>query len=164
MMDIRKLGAKAGALLKERGETIAVAESSAGGLIAASLLSVPGASAYFLGGGVVYTAAARQALVGISQHEMDERGLHGAMEPYAVLLAERLKACHGAVWGLAETGASGPLGNRYGDPAGHTALAISGPYSGTRIFQTGSGDRVANMWAFAVAAFSLLAEALEFSE
>ena len=96
--------------------------------------------------------------------DMDERGLRGAMEPYAALLAERLKASHGAVWGLSETGASGPSGNRYGDPAGHTALAISGPYCGTRIFQTGSGDRVANMWAFAVAAFSLLAEALESSE
>ncbi|MBO43128.1 MAG: damage-inducible protein [Rhodospirillaceae bacterium] len=161
MTDIQTLGAKAGALLKERGETIVVAESSAGGLISASLLSVPGASAYFLGGGVVYTSEARQALVGISQDEMDERGLRGAMEPYAELLAERLKNSHGAVWGLSETGASGPSGNRYGDPAGHTVLAISGPYCKTRTFQTGSRYRVANMWAFAVAAFSLLGEALE---
>lgn len=161
MGDIATLGAKAGTLLKERGETIAVAESSAGGLVAASLLAVPGASAYFLGGGVVYTAAARQALVGLSQYEMDEKGLRGAMEPYAVLLAERLKASHGADWGLAETGASGPSGNRYGDPAGHTALAVCGAYSETRVLQTGSADRVENMWAFADAAFSLLIEALE---
>jgi len=161
MTDLQKLGAKAGALLKERGETIAIAESSTGGLISASLLSVPGASAYFLGGGVVYTAAARQALVGISQDYMDERGLRGAMEPYAALMAERLKASHGAVWGLSETGASGPSGNRYGDPAGHTAMAISGPHCETRVLQTGSEDRVANMWAFADAAFLLLVEALE---
>lgn len=161
MGDIAILGAKVGALLKERGETIAVAESSAGGLIAASLLAVPGASAYFLGCGVVYTAAARQALVGLSQDEMDEKGLRGAMEPYAALLAERLKASHGADWGLAETGASGPSGNRYGDPAGHTALAVCGAYSETRVLRTGSDDRVENMWAFADAAFSLLVEALE---
>lgn len=161
MGDITTLGGKAGGLLKERGETIAVAESSTGGLISASLLAVPGASAYFLGGGVIYTAAARQALVGLSQAEMDEKGLRGAMEPYAALLAQRLKTTHGADWGLAETGASGPSGNRYGDPAGHTALAIDGTYSDTRVLQTGSGDRIENMWAFADAAFSLLIEALE---
>ncbi|MBL22882.1 MAG: damage-inducible protein [Rhodospirillaceae bacterium] len=161
MPDIATLGAKAGALLKERGEKIAIAESSTGGLISASLLAVPGASAYFLGGGVIYTAAARQALVGLSQADMDEKGLRGAMEPYAALLAERIKTAHGADWGLAETGASGPSGNRYGDPAGHTALAVSGAHAETRVLQTGSDDRVENMWAFADAAFSLLIEALE---
>ena len=161
MAGIEQMGAKAGALLKERGETIAVAESSTGGLVAASLLAVPGASAYFFGGGVIYTASARSALVGISQEEMDQKHLRGAMEPYAALLAARLKESHGAVWGLAETGASGPSGNRYGDPAGHTALAITGPYSETRILQTGNADRVANMWAFADAALALLVEGLE---
>jgi nicotinamide-nucleotide amidase len=110
---------------------------------------------------VIYTAAARKALVGLTQDDMDAKGLRGAMEPYAALIAERLKTAHGAVWGLAETGASGPTGNRYGDPAGHTAMAVSGPVSETRVLQTGSDDRVGNMWAFADAALSFLVEALE---
>ncbi len=100
-----------------RRETIAVAESSTGGLIAAALLAVPGASAYFLGGAVVYTKSARAALLGITDADMS--GLRAATETYALMIARRMRERHGAVWGLGETGATGPTGNRYGDPAGH---------------------------------------------
>jgi PncC family amidohydrolase len=95
-----------------RHETIATAESSTGGLIAAALLAVPGASAYFLGGAVVYTELARAALLGIGDAEM--QGLRSATETYALLLARRVRARHAAVWGVGETGATGPTGNRHG--------------------------------------------------
>ena len=99
-------------------ETIAIAKSSTGGLIAATLLAVPGASAYFLGGAVVYTKVSRTALLGIGDADM--AALRPATEAYALLVARRMRERHGAAWGLGETGATGPTGNRYGDPAGHT--------------------------------------------
>lgn len=147
-----------GARLKARGETVAVAESSAGGLIAAALLAVPGASAYFLGGAVVYTKQARGALLGITDAEMT--GLRSSSEPYALLLARTVRARLGADWGFAETGAAGPSGNRYGDAAGHSCLAIAGPVERVITLETGMSDREANMRAFAAALFRLAAEAL----
>ncbi len=147
------------ARLKQRGETIAVSESSTGGLISAALLAVPGASAYFLGGAVVYTRQARDALLGISDKEMT--GIRSASEPYAALAARTVRERHGATWGLAETGATGPSGNRYGDPAGHTCIAVAGPTARTLMLRTGSADRQANMRAFAVKALETFLEALE---
>jgi len=141
-----------------RRETIAVAESSTGGLIAASLLAVPGASAYFLGGAVVYTKAARAALLDIGDADME--GLRPATEAYALLIAERMRKRHGAVWGLGETGATGPTGNRYGDPAGHTCIAVVGPAERAIMLRTGSADRLANMEAFAKRALELLIEVI----
>ena len=146
----------AAALLKQAGATLAVAESSAGGLISAALLAVPGASAYFLGGAVVYTRQARRALLDIGDEAM--AGIRPASEPYALLLARTARQRFGAVWGLAETGATGPTGNRYGDPAGHACIAISGPVERALTIATGSADRVANMREFARAALALLCE------
>jgi PncC family amidohydrolase len=145
------------ARLVARRETIAVAEGSAGGLIAAALLAVPGASAYFLGGAVVYTKAARETLLEIGAADM--AGLRPASEPYAALLAERMRQRLGATWGLAEAGAAGPTGNRYGDPAGHTCIAVAGPAARVITLRTGSADRHANMLAFAARALALLGEA-----
>jgi nicotinamide-nucleotide amidase len=139
-------------LLVARRETIAVAESSAGGLIAASLLAVPGASAYFLGGAVIYTREARRALVGITDEQM--RGLRSSSEPYATLLAVTVREKHGATWGLSETGAAGPSGNRYGDAAGHACFAINGPYTKVWTLETGNDDRPANMRRFAMTAIA----------
>ena len=141
-----------------RRETIAVAESSTGGLVAAALLAVPGASAYFLGGAVVYTKAARAALLGIGDAEM--AGLRPATEAYASLLARRIAERHGARWGLGETGATGPTGNRYGDPAGHSCIAVTGPFTGAITLRTGRAERLANMAAFASGALEMLVEAI----
>ncbi len=146
------------ALLKQRKQTIAVAESSAGGLLSASLLAIPGASAYFLAGAVVYTKPARTLLMGISDDQM--RGMRSSSEPYAQLLARTSRERYATTWGLAETGASGPTGNSYGDAAGHTCIAISGPFEKVTTLETGSNDRLANMRAFTVAALLLLEEAL----
>ncbi|MBU8547116.1 MULTISPECIES: CinA family protein [Roseomonadaceae] len=151
-------GEAVGALLKARRETVAVAESSAGGLVSASLLAVPGASAYFLGGAVVYTATAREQLLGITATEM--AGMRSSSEPYAMLLARTLRTRFGTVWGIAETGASGPSGNRYGDAAGHSCLAISGPVEVVVTLETGHGDRAANMRAFGVALLDLFEKSL----
>jgi PncC family amidohydrolase len=141
-----------------RHETIAVAESSTGGLIAAALLSVPGASAYFVGGAVVYTKVARLALLGIGDAEM--AGLRPSTESYAQLNARRMRERHGATWGLGETGATGPTGNRYGDAAGHTCIAVAGPIERAITLETGSADRQANMDAFTKRALELLYEAI----
>ena len=149
-----------GARLKERGETIAVSESSTGGLISAALLAVPGASAYFLGGAVVYTRQARKALLGIGDKEMVAAGIRSASEPYAALGARAIRERHGATWGLAETGATGPSGNRYGDPAGHACIAIAGPAEHVLTLRTGSSDRGANMQAFAAKALETLLEVI----
>jgi len=137
-----------------RRETIAVAESSTGGLISASLLAVPGASAYFLGGAVVYTRDARRLLMDISDDAM--RGLRSASEPYAKLLAEQARRRFATDWGLSETGATGPSGNRYGDAAGHSCMAIAGSASNVITLETGSNDRQANMLEFARTALNLL--------
>ncbi len=144
--------------LKLRRETIAVAESSTGGLISASLLAVPGASAYFLGGAVVYTRQARRALVSIPDAAM--AGIRSASEPYAALLARTVREQHGATWGLSETGATGPTGNRYGDPAGHSCIALAGPVERAVTLRTGDSDRRANMHAFAVKALETLLAAI----
>ena len=152
------VAARVGEKLKARGETIAVAESSGGGLIAAALLAVPGASAYFLGGAVVYTLQARENLAGITKEQM--AGKRSSSEPYAQLLAVSLRDKVGATWGLAETGAAGPTGNRYGDPAGHTCVAVAGPSEAVLTYRTGSDDRAQNMRVFALKALETLDEAL----
>jgi nicotinamide-nucleotide amidase len=146
------------ALLKARKQTVAVAESSAGGLISAALLAVPGASAYCLGGMVLYTRQSWDAL-----RDFDEKLLEGyrsATEQNALIRARLIRDRFGASWGLGETGAAGPTGNRYGDPAGHACLAVSGATEKVITLKTGSKDRLANMHAFSAAALGLLEECL----
>lgn len=145
-------------VLRERKETVAVAESSAGGLITASLLAVPGASAYCLGGVVIYTRQAWDAL-----RDFDEKLLHGARsatEVNALIRARFIRERFGASWGVGETGATGPTGNRYGDPAGHACLAVSGRTERAITLRTGSSERLANMHAFAAATLQLLEASL----
>jgi len=159
MNDHNDLGKAVGALLKERKQTIAVAESSAGGLINAALVAVPGASAYYLGGGIIYTKIGREALMGIAREEV--KGMRSASEPYAQLLAKRVREKLGATWGLSETGASGPTGNAYGDAPGHACIAVSGPREAVITVETGGADREANMREFARRALELLATCLQ---
>ena len=154
MQTLLPLAQEVALLLKARRETIAVAESSAGGLIAAALLTVPGASAYFLGGAVVYTRKAREQLMQLPREAVT--GMRSASEPYALLLARTSSARFGASWGLAETGAAGPTGNPYGDAAGHSCIAIAGLAEEALTLETGSANRLANMRAFAAAALQLL--------
>ena len=158
MTELPAVAQKIAALLIERKETVAVAESSAGGLISAALLAVPGASAYFLGGGVIYTQAARRALLQVNDDAV--KGIRSSTEAYAQVKARTIRERLGATWGLSETGAAGPSGNRYGDAAGHACLAVAGPVERVITLETHSDDREANMWAFARAALELFETAL----
>jgi PncC family amidohydrolase len=149
---------RVGMLLKARGETVAVAESSSGGLLSAALLAVPGASAYFLGGAVVYTAKARTKLLDIPREAVS--GMRSASEPYALLLARTARERFQSTWALSETGAAGPTGNPYGDAAGHSCIALAGPVERAITLETGQVGRVENMRAFARAGLELLLGAI----
>src|SRR3981189_2952046 len=154
MKELIGIAEQIAAKLVERKQTIAVAESSTGGLISAALLAVPGASAYFLGGAVVYTRDARRLLMDIPDDAM--KGIRSASEPYAKLLATPAGQRLSTDWGLSETGATGPTGNRYGDAAGHSCMAVAGPAAAVFTLETGSGERQGNMQAFAKTALELL--------
>lgn len=158
MKDVYEAGARVGALLKERGETVAVAESSAGGLVSAALLAVPGASAYFLGGGVIYTREARRVLLGLPD---EQTRMRGATEEYAQLVARTIRQNLDTTWGLSESGATGPTGNRYGNDAGHACFALAGPVERATTLETGIADREENMRRFAIAALEYLEAALK---
>ena len=158
MDSLLPLAKKIGEKLKARKETVGVSESSSGGLVSAVLLAVPGASAYFLGGAVVYTRLARRVLLQIPDAAV--AAIRPASEEYALLLARAVRARFDATWGLAETGATGPTGNRYGDAAGHACLAVAGPVERAVTLETSSSDRPGNMRTFTVAALDLLARAL----
>jgi PncC family amidohydrolase len=156
--DLIPLAETIAARLKARRESIAIAESSTGGLIAAALLAVPGASAYFLGGAVAYTRQAKRLLLGLDEAALT--AFRPATEPHALVLAHGAQARFAASWGLGETGAAGPAGNRYGDPAGHTCLAVAGSVERALTLETGSSGRLGNMHAFTRAALELLADAI----
>jgi nicotinamide-nucleotide amidase len=154
MRDLTSMASSVATLLKTAQQTVAVAESSAGGLISAALVAVPGASAYYLGGGVIYTQASRQGLLRVSDEAL--AGMRASTEPYALLKARTVREQLGATWGLSETGASGPTGNHYGDAAGHACIAVAGPVERVITLETGKMEREDNMWTFAKAALDLL--------
>ena len=156
MPDLTSVSESIGALLKETGESLAVSESSCGGLISATLVAVPGASAYYVGGSVVYTRAAQQGLLDVPESAME--GIRASSEPYAELNARTIRERLGTTWAVSETGASGPTGNRYGDSAGHACIAVAGPVEKAITVETGDDNREDNMWVFAKAALDLLEE------
>jgi len=158
MKELVGIAEQIAAKLVERKQTIAVAESSTGGLISAALLAVPGASAYFLGGAVVYTRDARRLLMDIPDEAM--KGIRSASEPYAKLLASQMRQRFSTDWGLSETGATGPTGNRYGDAAGHSCMAVEGLKEAVFTLATGNADRQANMQVFAKTALNFLLQNL----
>ena len=158
MKELVAIAEQIAARLIERKQTIAVAESSTGGLISASLLAVPGASAYFLGGAVVYTRDARRILMDIPDDAM--KGVRSASEPYAKLLASQIRQRFSTDWGLSETGATGPTGNRYGDAAGHSCMGVAGAEASAMTIETGNSDRFDNMHVFASTALNFLLQNL----
>ncbi len=162
MTDLSSVAASVGQLLKDRGDTIAVSESSCGGLLSASLVAIPGASAYYLGGAVVYTHTSRKGLLGVPDDAME--GMRASTEEYAALKAAAVRELLGATWGLGETGASGPAGNRYGDDAGHACIAVSGPVERVITVETGDSDRERNMRVFATRALALLEQCINESQ
>ena len=154
MPDLSSMAASVGALLKESNQTLAVSESSCGGLLSACLVAIPGASAYYRGGAVVYTRLAQRGLLQVPDSAMT--GIRASSEPYALLNARTVRESLDTTWALSETGASGPTGNSYGDSAGHACFAVTGPVERAITMETGDANREANMWVLAKAAFDLL--------
>ena len=159
MATLTEMSSSLGELLKSTGQTLAVSESAGGGLISATLVAVPGASAYYVGGVVVYTRIAQRGLLQVPDQAME--GIRASSEPYAILNAKTVRESLGTTWALSETGASGPTGNRYGDSAGHSCIAVAGPVERAITVETGDSDREANMWKFAAAALELLEECVK---
>ncbi len=159
MPELNATAASVGALLKEKGQNIAVSESSCGGLLSACLVSIPGASAYYVGGVVSYTRTAQKGLLQVPDETM--ANMRASTEEYALLNAKAVQQALGTTWALSETGASGPTGNRYGDASGHACIAVVGPVEKAITVETGSTDREANMWEFAKAAFNLLEQCVK---
>jgi len=158
MENLTELTRTLGAALIASKRTVGVAESSAAGLISAALLAVPGASAYFLGAAVVYTRQSRRLLLDIPDAALD--GMRPSTEPYALMMARTARERFTSTWALAETGATGPTGNRYGDAAGHSCIAVAGPFEQAMTLETGKADRLDNMHAFTAAALDFLLKAV----
>ena len=162
LQDLLPQAERIAAKLKARKETISVGESSTAGMISAALLAIPGASAYFIGGAVVYTRQSRTELLRVTEAEMAAlAGITPSTEPYALLFARKIKERLDTTWAVGETGTAGPTGSRYGHAAGHSCVAVIGP-NGERALtvETGKDDRVDNMRAFSIAALDLLEKAL----
>ncbi|HYB91688.1 MAG TPA: CinA family protein [Candidatus Binataceae bacterium] len=159
MQELLSRAERIGAILKQRKETLAVAESSAGGLISASMLSVPGASAYFIGASVTYTRQSMRGLLNMTDENF--AGMRGLTEPTALALARAVHRLLSPTWAISEMGAAGPTGSRYGDAPGKTAIAVVGPSERSIVIETGSADRVANMRSFAAAALDLFEQILK---
>lgn len=148
------LAEEAAALLKQRRETLAVSESSVGGLVSAALIAQPGASAFFLGSTIIYTREAGRVLrVGKA---IDLKGLEPMTPAFVQALAVGFRHQMGSDWATSEMGASGPAGSPYGPKPGTACIAISGPVSKGLFIETKSDDRAGNMRAFGHAQLTLL--------
>jgi nicotinamide-nucleotide amidase len=159
LQDLLPQAERIAARLKSKNETISIAESSTAGMISAALLAIAGASAYFMGGAVVYTRQSRAALLAVTDQELT--GITPSTEAYALLFARKIRGKLATSWSIGETGTAGPTGSRYGHAAGHSSIAVIGP-SGERSMtvETGKADRVDNMRTFSIAALDLLEKAL----
>ena len=158
MQELVDIAERVAAILTSRKHTITIAESSTGGLISAALVAIPGASAYFLGGAVVYTRQSRRLLLDLPDTALED--MRPSTEHYALLMARTVQKQFSATWALAETGATGPTGNRYGDAAGHSCIAVAGASERAITLETGSADRLANMHTFASTALGFFLDTL----
>ena len=161
MEELLEIAKKVSVKLTEREETVSVIESSSGGLISSSLLAQPGASAYYIGGQVVYTAKSIRGVTGLRLRDLKEKNIRSSSEPFALLLGEKGIEIYGTDWCITETGAAGPSGNGYGDPPGYSCFAISGHKSISSFVNTNSDNRQENMIHFSCAALNLLLSNLD---
>ena len=145
-------------VLRKSSASVAVSESAAGGLISAALVAIPGASDFYKGGMIVYTSSGRDVLFG---GDPPPKNLRGATEEFAKVQAVRAKHLYQADWGIGETGATGPLGNPYGDPPGFGWVACSGAVEASFRLSTGIEERESNMYTFAIAALELTVQTIK---
>jgi PncC family amidohydrolase len=158
MESLMPLAGEVAELLKKRGETVALSESSMGGLVSAALVAQAGASAFYLGSTVIYTRGAARALYDLKGPPAPD--VKPLTEPYVAAMAEVVREKFGATWALSEMGASGPSGSPYGPGPGTAVIGLAGPRPASITVSTGSADRVANMRAFGEAALRLILETL----
>lgn len=144
--------------LKQSNQTVSVAESSTGGLIAANLLSIPGASSYFIGGTVVYTLKSRRAFLDFDKASL--KHLKPLSEEMVLEFAKAARKKLDSTWGIAELGAAGPAGTPYGHDAGVSVIGIAGPIEATLRIETHSNEREQNMLSFTDGALNLFAQTL----
>lgn len=145
-------------LLTARGQTVAVAEATTGGLISAVLLWVPGASRYYAGGGVLYTLNSRIALAGAPAELF--ANYRGTTPEMIGAIAEAMRQRLGATWCVAESGLAGPTGGRSGAPPGRTVIGVAGTVSRTETVETGLADRESNMVEFTTRSLRLFRDVL----
>ena len=158
MKELSKLCEPIADRLKANKQTISVSESSTGGLISAALLSIPGASAYYKGGSVIYTLASRKIFLNLSKQDVE--GLEPMTESMALRFAEKTKEVLDSDWAIAELGIAGPTGSPYGVDPGTSVVAISGPSDNFVRIETGNTDRESNMMDFTKSALQLLSRTL----
>jgi PncC family amidohydrolase len=156
---ILEISSEVGNLLKEKNQTLGIVESSAGGMLSASILAIPGSSAFYLGGVVVYTKRSISGLMKITSADM--LGIRSSTEECALLYARKIKNHLKCDWALSETGAAGPTGNSYGDRAGHTCIAVNGCTVSSKTIETNQSDRKENMYLFVENSLSFLYESLQ---
>ena len=161
MNNIVKLSSEIANLLKKNKQTVSVIESSSGGLISSALLSQKGASSYYMGGQVIYTLQSIKAITGLRMRELKEKNIRSSSEPFALLIAQKARGLYETDWAIGESGAAGPTGNGYGDPAGYTCFAVAGKQERTSHIYTNSEIRIENMEAFAKAALEQFFEILK---
>lgn len=155
------IAARAAEKLRARGEKVAVADGATGGLISASLLTVPGALSFYLGGGVMYSTRGRDVLFGAAAAKELGQPRSGT-EEYALLQARAIRDNFGAAWGIAESGAAGSSKHPKGVASGRSCCAVAGPngIEATFLTETESDDRIANMIAFTRSALELFERTL----
>ncbi|MBD2841610.1 CinA family protein [Erythrobacter rubeus] len=159
LRELHPQAARIADMLRSRGEKIAVADGATGGLIAACLLTVPGALKFYVGGGIVYSFKARDVLFELPRDAY--KGMRSATDEYAMLQARAIRDRLGAEWGIAESGSAGSSKHPMGVASGRSVAAVAGPATerlGT--VETASDDRIANMDAFTRNALDLLEAAL----
>ncbi|KAF2747002.1 hypothetical protein M011DRAFT_444800 [Sporormia fimetaria CBS 119925] len=158
---LRDIVGEVAALLKERGETVSVAETVAGGLISSTLLSVPGASGYYQGGLTLYTLPSRLAYAGWTDANL--QNYTGPTPEIVVGMAEHTRKTLGSTYCVSESGTAGPTGGKTRNRTpGYVALAVV--WEGgkmTREVETGSNDRKGNMVRFAEEGLRLLRDVLK---
>jgi nicotinamide-nucleotide amidase len=147
-----------GAMLVARGETLSTAESCTGGLLGSRITDVPGSSAYYLGGAVCYTAAAKIDLVGVDPALIREHG--EVSEPVAIALARGARARFGTTWGVGITGIAGPTGGTPDKPVGTVHIAVAGPHGDDHRKLLWQGPRATVKWYSTQQALDLLRRAM----
>ena len=156
--DESTLESAVGDLLRARSQTLSTAESCTGGLLGSRITDVPGSSAYYLGGGVCYTAAAKSAIAGVDPQLIRRHG--EVSEEVAIALARGIRERFGTTWGVGITGIAGPTGGTPEKPVGTVHIAVSGPDGDTHRKLLWQGPRTIVKWYSTQQALDLLRRAV----